>query len=330
MSNLDGEDVRWGHIADSFLDENSQLRVVTLSSGGTVNVWNVDLARMHPWSEKQPTNNYEEIHDLNASATESALKELRKTFNKSHNIVERKPKTPALFHRDDIHDENEPKSPVEPKLPTSRTNTNYIMTNRTTIANLNPKDFLVRKADINDTSEEAIIRELVGTGTVYKVLSERLKNFRIVKRLMLNENQAREAIISVVKTKDHAIAVDIMKQMMKPEHVRRFMTLDICLFLLPLLQELFQSEHQDYVITALKMTAILYECFHKIIRDTIQAGVGIAGVDLNQEDRFEKCHKCKALFEQLQRKADIWFKHQLNEMGSYGRQLLRLMREYKL
>jgi katanin p80 WD40 repeat-containing subunit B1 len=148
---------------------------------------------------------------------------------------------------------------------------------------------------------------------------------------MLDEKEARQAIVSVVKTKDNAIAIDIMKQMMKPDHVKRFMTLDICLFLLPLLQELFQSPHEDYVITALKMTAILYECFHKIIRETLNQNSNAApGIDLHKEDRVDKCLQCKVLFEKLQKTADIRFKHQLNEMGSYGRQLLRLMREKKL
>lgn len=142
---------------------------------------------------------------------------------------------------------------------------------------------------------------------------------------MLDEKEARQAIISVVKFKDHAIAIDVMKQMMKPEHVSRFLTLDICTFLLPLLQELYQAPHEDYVITALKMTAILYECFNKVIRETLSIGANQNGIDLNQEARYEKCVSCRNTFEKLQKTADIRFKHQLNEMGSYGRQLLRIM-----
>jgi hypothetical protein len=128
------------------MDENNQLRVVTLSSGGTVNVWNVDLQRMQPWSAKNPKqrDNEDEVDELNSS-TEFVLMELRKSYNKAHHIIERKPKTPALFYRDENREEDFPTSPpIEPKLPTkSKQSSDYIISQRNTPVNLSVKDFLV-------------------------------------------------------------------------------------------------------------------------------------------------------------------------------------------
>lgn len=180
--------------------------------------------------------------------------------------------------------------------------------------------------DICTISDEALIKAITDQKSVHAVLSERLKNFRIVKRYMIDDKESRQAIVNLVRTKDHAIAVDVMKQMMKPIHVKRFLTLDICTFLLPLLYELFQSPHEDYIVTAIKMATLLYECFNKIIRETIHAGPGSV-TDISQESRIEKCSTCKEVFEKLQKTADMRFKHRLTDMGSYSRQFLKIMND---
>lgn len=51
LGNIDGEDVKWGSIADSFID-GSQLRCLTMSPAGYINVWIIDLMRMQPWTSK--------------------------------------------------------------------------------------------------------------------------------------------------------------------------------------------------------------------------------------------------------------------------------------
>ncbi|KAL0491463.1 KATNB1 [Acrasis kona] len=180
------------------------------------------------------------------------------------------------------------------------------------------------RQDVCDIPDDVLIKAITDHKGVHTILSDRLKNFRIVKRLMLDERESRQAIINLVRTKDHAIAIDVMKQMMKPIHVRRFLTLDICTFLLPLLHELFLSPHEDYIITALRMATLLYECFYRIIRDTLNAGPGSV-TDISQESRQEKCSSCKDVFEKLYKTANMRFKHQLTDMGSYSRQFLRMM-----
>lgn len=80
------------------------------------------------------------------SSTESVLNELRKSYNNSHRIIERKLKTPTLFYREDTRTEDsEPLSPSlpEPKIPSkTKSNGQYIMKDRKKPVGLNPKDFL--------------------------------------------------------------------------------------------------------------------------------------------------------------------------------------------
>lgn len=48
----------------------------------------------------------------------------------------------------------------------------------------------------------------------------------------------------MVRINDHAVAVDILKQVMKPERAS-FLTLDICVTLLPLLKAIFESKFEE-------------------------------------------------------------------------------------
>lgn len=49
----------------------------------------------------------------------------------------------------------------------------------------------------------------------------------------------------MVRINDHAVSVDILKQIMKPEIASTFLTLDICVTLLPLLKSLFESKFEE-------------------------------------------------------------------------------------
>merc|ERR1712228_753915 len=69
--------------------------------------------------------------------------------------------------------------------------------------------------------------------------------------------------------------------------------------MLPMLQALLSSDHDEYVLAALDALQLLLESFGTIIAETCNARHVGVGVDLSAETRAERCKACSELFDSM-------------------------------
>merc|ERR1712187_538024 len=90
---------------------------------------------------------------------------------------------------------------------------------------------------------------------------------------------------------------------MRQNNLEQALTLDSCLVLLPILQDLLSSKYQDFVITALHFVEVLLHKFRDLIAQTRQSCANIPErqLDLPREDRLRKCNACHEQFREIHR-----------------------------
>merc|ERR1719220_1788747 len=89
----------------------------------------------------------------------------------------------------------------------------------------------------------------------------------------------------------------------RSQNLEQALTLDSCLVLLPILQDLLGSKYDDFVITALQFAEVLLHKFKDLIAQTRQSCANIPErqLDLPREERLRKCNACHEHFREIHR-----------------------------
>lgn len=69
-------------------------------------------------------------------------------------------------------------------------------------------------------------------------------------------------------------------------------SLDVCVCVLPKVEELLLSKYEPYIITGLNTLKLILRHFGPVIKSNVQAPTGSFGVDIPREERYRKSIKC--------------------------------------
>ncbi|XVF67074.1 hypothetical protein PTKIN_Ptkin10aG0091600 [Pterospermum kingtungense] len=118
-------------------------------------------------------------------------------------------------------------------------------------------------------------------------MQSRLAKLQAVHRYW-ERNDIKGAISAMEKMADHAVVADVISILTEKMDI---VTLDICTCLLPLLCGLLGSDMDRHLSISLDMLLKLVRVFGSIIYSTISASTSV-GVDIEAEQRFERCNLC--------------------------------------
>lgn len=149
--------------------------------------------------------------------------------------------------------------------------------------------------DSPDTQESQLIAHISDHHTnITAALGSRLSHFKKAKTSWTENGGGTDSkgILAVVGTigemEDASVTVEVLRML---PHREDYLTLDICTALLPLMIELFNFTHEDYLLQALAWTSRLVKAFGHVIKTTREAPLA-KGVDITKEERLEKCQSC--------------------------------------
>ncbi|KAI8803256.1 WD40-repeat-containing domain protein [Cladochytrium replicatum] len=145
-----------------------------------------------------------------------------------------------------------------------------------------------------DLAEHLLFRHT----SMMSILSKRLSSLKSVRSAweasVGSGGHVKGAVQVLAEIGDPASWLDVLRVMnLKP----RLLTLDCAMTILPALKDLIYEGYEDYITTACTTLRILSKSFSNVILTTTQAGNDQrvrsgAGLDLNGEERLEKCRAC--------------------------------------
>ncbi|MBA0556877.1 hypothetical protein Golob_026946, partial [Gossypium lobatum] len=127
-------------------------------------------------------------------------------------------------------------------------------------------------------------------------MQSRLAKLQAVHRYW-ERKDIKGAIGAIEKMADHAVLADVMSIVIEKMDI---VTLDICTCLLPLLSGLLGSDMDRHLSICLDMLLKLVRVFGSMIYSTISASTPV-GVDIEAEQRFERCNLCFIELEKVKR-----------------------------
>ncbi|KAI8799485.1 WD40-repeat-containing domain protein [Cladochytrium replicatum] len=145
-----------------------------------------------------------------------------------------------------------------------------------------------------DLAEHLLFRHT----SMMSILSNRLSSLRSVRSAweasVASGAHVKGAVQVLAEIGDPASWLDVLRVInLKP----RLLTLDCAMTILPALKDLIYEGYEDYITTACTTLRILSKSFSTVVLTTTQAGNDQrfrsgAGLDLNGEERLEKCRSC--------------------------------------
>ncbi|CAM6102558.1 unnamed protein product [Calypogeia fissa] len=146
-------------------------------------------------------------------------------------------------------------------------------------------------------SDEELIETLMQQHhTMTSIMQSRLTNMQVVRRFWM-KNDVKGAMEAMAKLADHSVLVDVLNVVMERSSV---LSLEVTGLLLPLLNELLCSHNERHILTAITLVHKLVKTFGQTIHAAISANSSL-GVDLQAEQRLERCKVCHQELQQVSR-----------------------------
>ncbi|TYI95688.1 hypothetical protein E1A91_D01G015700v1 [Gossypium mustelinum] len=145
----------------------------------------------------------------------------------------------------------------------------------------------VEKEMPSATDEDAVADVMEQHDQFIGSMQSRLAKLQVVHRLW-ERNDVKGAISAMEKMSDHGVLADVMSIVTEKIDI---VTLEICTSLLPLLSGLLGSDMDRHLSICLDMLLKLVRIFGSMIYSTLSA-LAPAGVDIEAEQRFERCNLC--------------------------------------
>ncbi|TVU16601.1 hypothetical protein EJB05_40174 [Eragrostis curvula] len=125
----------------------------------------------------------------------------------------------------------------------------------------------------------------------------RLTKLQIIHQ-MWDRNDIRGVISAMEKMCDHAVSADMASVLMEKSET---ITLDLCTSILPVVTDLLESKTDRHLAVSLEFLVKLIRTFGPVIHSTVSAGPSV-GVDLQAEQRRERCNLCFIELEKVKNK----------------------------
>lgn len=149
-------------------------------------------------------------------------------------------------------------------------------------------------------------------------MQSRLGKLQIVHRYW-ERHDVRGAIGAMEKIADHAVLADVISFLTEKLDI---ITLDICTCLLPLLTGLLESRMDRHQDLSLDMLLKLVRVFGSVIYSSLSASSSSVGVDIEAEQRLERCNLCFIELEKV--------KHHLPVLTRRGGSIAKCAQELNL
>uniref|UniRef100_A0ACD5WMJ5 Uncharacterized protein n=1 Tax=Avena sativa TaxID=4498 RepID=A0ACD5WMJ5_AVESA len=149
------------------------------------------------------------------------------------------------------------------------------------------------------TSEEDVLSVLLEEHDLFlSSTRSRLTKLQILHQ-MWQRNDIRGVFAAMEKMSDHAVSADMASVLMEKSET---ITLDLCTTVLPVLADLLESKIDRHVAVSLELVVKLVRTFGPVIHSTVSAGPPSVGVDLQAEQRRERCNLCFIELEKVKNK----------------------------
>lgn len=198
----------------------------------------------------------------------------------------------------------------------------FIPSNVNHMTGLDLSEFLP-KNNSKDLTEDDVFRNISqGHPPVIAVLDNRLKCLQIVYSVWQNKD-LKTAVESAINMNEQAIIVDVLDALCSRHKV---WNLDVCVALLPCINELLQSKFERYMTVGCNALRLILKHFASIIKTNILAPIQTVGVDISREERYKKCLNC---YKSLMTIRAFLLKRQTmqGKLGQSFRELHNLMQE---
>lgn len=140
-----------------------------------------------------------------------------------------------------------------------------------------------------DMSEAEVLGVVMrGHEPMMAVLVARQRNLKIV-IAQHKTKDVKSAIETAITLNDLSVIVDFLSVF---NNKYSSWNLDLCVLLLPKIQELMQSKFEMYMTVACNSLKLILKHFGSVIKSCIQSPVGSFGVDISREERYQKSLKC--------------------------------------
>nr|CAB3488684.1 unnamed protein product [Digitaria exilis] len=126
----------------------------------------------------------------------------------------------------------------------------------------------------------------------------RLTKLQIIHQ-MWARNDIRGVLSAMEKMCDHAVSADMASVLMEKSET---ITLDLCTSLLPVVTDLLESKTDRHLGVSVELLVKLVRTFGPMIHSTVSAGPSSVGVDLEAEQRRERCNLCFIELEKVKNK----------------------------
>ncbi|KAF7005306.1 hypothetical protein CFC21_020432 [Triticum aestivum] len=149
------------------------------------------------------------------------------------------------------------------------------------------------------TSEEDVLSVLIEEHDLFlSSTRSRLTKLQILHQ-MWQRNDIRGVFSALEKMSDHAVCADMASVLMEKSEA---ITLDLCTTILPVLADLLESKTDRHVAVSLELVVKLVRTFGPVIHSTVSVGPSSVGVDLEAEQRRERCNLCFIELEKVKNK----------------------------
>ncbi|XP_042417942.1 katanin p80 WD40 repeat-containing subunit B1 homolog KTN80.3-like isoform X2 [Zingiber officinale] len=151
---------------------------------------------------------------------------------------------------------------------------------------------------ISALDEDSIAFLLKKHDQFLNLVQSRLTKLQIVHRLW-QRNDVKGVINAIEQMSDHGVSSDVVDNLKDKSDL---ITLEICTSLLPLLTSLLESKMDRHSSVSLEMLLKLVRIFGPVIHSALSADPSSVGVDLQAEQRLERCNLCFIELEKIKQK----------------------------
>ncbi|WOL12970.1 katanin p80 WD40 repeat-containing subunit [Canna indica] len=149
--------------------------------------------------------------------------------------------------------------------------------------------------DLTTAEDDSTPETLVQNHDAFvNTLKSRLTKLQMVQHFWI-QNGIKGAISSMAKLPDFPVQVDVISILKEKNDI---FTLDLFSIMLPLLVALLNSKVERHIIVSLSLLLELVKIFKPVITSTITASSSV-GVDLQAEQRQERCTQCFSQLEKI-------------------------------
>ncbi|KAK4878976.1 hypothetical protein RN001_007122 [Aquatica leii] len=140
-----------------------------------------------------------------------------------------------------------------------------------------------------DMSEAEVLGVVMrGHEPMMAVLVARQRNLKVI-LAQYKTKDVKSAIETAIALNDLSTLVDILGVF---NNKHSLWNLDLCVLLLPKIQDLMQSKFEMYMTVACNTLKLILRHFGPVIKTNVQSPVGSFGVDISREERYQKSLKC--------------------------------------